>query len=196
MSPHHTDQMSQWSQVFRIALCITKVKVTELVTQWLSESQGHLLSCSGQLKIQKRKQERGKMGVFINMSKQGIVFFLQQFWDILVRGMRSLQVLFLREKNWFSLLIFHSKVFVRWNCGCSDVKVLLCHIQIVHLLLHTHSPQFQFKLTTVSQISDPNSHSMNFPHEPPSAFQGCLSSYSSCQLGNLPFLDAIASPST
>ena len=34
MSPHRTDQMSQWSQVSRIALCMAKVKVT----QWLSES--------------------------------------------------------------------------------------------------------------------------------------------------------------
>ena len=38
--------MSQWSQVSRIALCMAKVKVTESVSQW----QGHLLSCSGQLK--------------------------------------------------------------------------------------------------------------------------------------------------
>ena len=37
MSPHHTDQMSQWSQVFRIALCITKVKVTDWVSDWVSE---------------------------------------------------------------------------------------------------------------------------------------------------------------
>ena len=50
MSPHHTDQMSQWSQVSRIALCMAKVKVTQLVSEWVSEWQGHLLSCSGQLK--------------------------------------------------------------------------------------------------------------------------------------------------
>ena len=34
MSPHHTDQMSQCSQVSGIALCVAKVKVT----QWLSDS--------------------------------------------------------------------------------------------------------------------------------------------------------------
>ena len=54
MSPHHSDQMSQWSQVSRIALCMSKVKVSESVSEWVSESvsewQGHLLSCSGQLK--------------------------------------------------------------------------------------------------------------------------------------------------
>ena len=51
MSPHHTDQMSQWSQVSRIALCMAKVKVSDSVSDWVSEWQGHLLSCSGQLKI-------------------------------------------------------------------------------------------------------------------------------------------------
>ena len=30
MSPHHSDQMSQWSQVSRIALYMAKVKVTDL----------------------------------------------------------------------------------------------------------------------------------------------------------------------
>ena len=28
MSPHHSDQMSQWSQVSRIVLCMAKVKVS------------------------------------------------------------------------------------------------------------------------------------------------------------------------
>ena len=32
MSPHHTDQMFQWSQVSRIALCMAKVKVTDSVS--------------------------------------------------------------------------------------------------------------------------------------------------------------------
>ena len=50
MSPHRSDQMSQWSQVSRIALCMAKVKVTDWVSDWVSEWQGHLLSCSGQLK--------------------------------------------------------------------------------------------------------------------------------------------------
>ena len=45
MSPDHSDQMSQRLQVSRVALCISKVKVPS-VSQW----QGHLLSCSGQLK--------------------------------------------------------------------------------------------------------------------------------------------------
>ena len=46
MSPHQSDQMSQRSQVSRVAICVSKVKVL-----WLSEWQGHLLSCSGQLKM-------------------------------------------------------------------------------------------------------------------------------------------------
>ena len=51
MSPHHSDQMVQWSQVSSIALCMAKVKVSDSVSQWVSEWQGHLLSCSGHLKI-------------------------------------------------------------------------------------------------------------------------------------------------
>ena len=50
MSPHHSDQMPQWPQVSRIILCMAKVKVSEWVSQSVSEWQGHLLSCSGQLK--------------------------------------------------------------------------------------------------------------------------------------------------
>ena len=42
--------MSQWSQVSRIALCLSKVKVSDSVTELVSQWQGHLLSCSGQLK--------------------------------------------------------------------------------------------------------------------------------------------------
>ena len=49
-SPHHSDQMPQWPQVSRITLCMAKVKVSEWVSQSVSEWQGHLLSCSGQLK--------------------------------------------------------------------------------------------------------------------------------------------------
>ena len=52
MSPHHTDQMSQWSQVSRIALCMAKVNVSQSVSDLLS----HLLSCSGQLKIMSKMQ--------------------------------------------------------------------------------------------------------------------------------------------
>ena len=55
MSPHHSDQMSQRSQVSRVALCMSKVKVlsaSEWVSEWVSEWQGHLLSCFGQLKTQ------------------------------------------------------------------------------------------------------------------------------------------------
>ena len=52
MSPHHSDQMSQRSQVSGAALCMSKVKVA-WVSQSVSEWQGHLLSCSGQLKINK-----------------------------------------------------------------------------------------------------------------------------------------------
>ena len=37
MSPHHTDQMSQWSQVSRMALCMAKVKVSDLVSELVSE---------------------------------------------------------------------------------------------------------------------------------------------------------------
>ena len=47
MSSHHSEQMSQRLKVSRIARCMSKVKVTDWVSQW----QGHLLSCSGQLKI-------------------------------------------------------------------------------------------------------------------------------------------------
>ena len=47
MSLHHSDQMSQRSQVSRVALCMSKVKVlsvSESVSQWVSQWQGHLLS--------------------------------------------------------------------------------------------------------------------------------------------------------
>ena len=46
MSPHNTDQMSQWSQVSRIALCMAKVKVTQWVTRspielsWTAKKRG------------------------------------------------------------------------------------------------------------------------------------------------------------
>ena len=33
MSPHHSDQMSQWLQVSRIALCMAKVNVTQSMTK-------------------------------------------------------------------------------------------------------------------------------------------------------------------
>ena len=51
MSSHHSDQMSQRSQVSRVALWMT---ISKVLSQWLSQWQGHLLSCSGQLKIQKQ----------------------------------------------------------------------------------------------------------------------------------------------
>ena len=41
--------MSQRSQVSRITLCVSKVKVP-LVSEWVSQWQGHPLSCFGQLK--------------------------------------------------------------------------------------------------------------------------------------------------
>ena len=44
MSPHHSDQMSGRSEVNWIVFCMT------ISSQWFSEWQGHLLSCSGQLK--------------------------------------------------------------------------------------------------------------------------------------------------
>ena len=37
MFPHYSDQMSQWSQVSRIALCMAKVKVSELVSELVSD---------------------------------------------------------------------------------------------------------------------------------------------------------------
>ena len=52
MFPHHSDQMSQRSQVSRVTLCMS---ISKVLSEWVSESviqwQGHLLSCSGQLKI-------------------------------------------------------------------------------------------------------------------------------------------------
>ena len=48
-SKNLSDQMSQRSQVSRIALCMSKLKVL-WVTDWVSEWQSHPLSCSGQLK--------------------------------------------------------------------------------------------------------------------------------------------------
>ena len=48
MSPHHSDQMSQRSQVSWVNLWMSKVKVPS-VTEWVTEWQGHLLSSSGQL---------------------------------------------------------------------------------------------------------------------------------------------------
>ena len=52
--------MSQWSQVSRIALCMAKVKVTESVSDSVSQWQGHLLSCSGQLKSICQFSEKGR----------------------------------------------------------------------------------------------------------------------------------------
>ena len=48
MSPYFSDQMFQRSQVSRVALCMSKVKVP-WVSESVSEWQGHLLSCCGQL---------------------------------------------------------------------------------------------------------------------------------------------------
>ena len=48
MSPHHSDQMSQRSQVSRVALCMSKskgVSLSQWVSEWVSEWQCHLLSC-------------------------------------------------------------------------------------------------------------------------------------------------------
>ena len=44
MSPHHSDQMSQRSQVSGVTLLVSFSK-GPLLTQWVSEWQGHLLSC-------------------------------------------------------------------------------------------------------------------------------------------------------
>ena len=58
MFPHHSDQMSQRSQVSRVALCMSKVKVlsvSESVSESVSQWQGRLLSCSGQLKTEALK---------------------------------------------------------------------------------------------------------------------------------------------
>ena len=38
MSPHHSDQMSQWSQVSRIALCMAKVNVSQSVSESVTRS--------------------------------------------------------------------------------------------------------------------------------------------------------------
>ena len=37
MSSHHSEQMSQRSQVSRIALCVSKVKVSDWLSQWVSD---------------------------------------------------------------------------------------------------------------------------------------------------------------
>ena len=50
MSPHHSNQRSQRSSVSWVALCMSISKVL-WVSEWVTEWQGHLLSCSGQLKI-------------------------------------------------------------------------------------------------------------------------------------------------
>ena len=57
MFPHHSDQMSQRSQVSSTStlwsLCNGKSKsywLSQWVSEWVSEWQGHLLSCCGQLK--------------------------------------------------------------------------------------------------------------------------------------------------
>ena len=51
MFPHHSDQMSQRSQVSRVALCMSISKVlSESVSQSVSDKVTYILSCSGQLK--------------------------------------------------------------------------------------------------------------------------------------------------
>ena len=45
MSPHHSDQMSEMYNAHKIVFCMSISKVL-----WVSQWQGHLLSCSGQLK--------------------------------------------------------------------------------------------------------------------------------------------------
>ena len=57
-------QKSVWSQVSRIALCMSKVKVL-----WLSQWQDHLLSCSGQLKMYQVFDVFGVFNVFVLSKK-------------------------------------------------------------------------------------------------------------------------------
>ena len=61
MSPHHSDQMYQRSQVSRAALCMWKSKsgsVREWVSESVSEWQGHLLSCQNLAWTAKKKYSK------------------------------------------------------------------------------------------------------------------------------------------
>ena len=52
MSPHHSDQMSEMYNAHKIVFWMSISKVlSESVSESVSQWQGHLLSCSGQLKI-------------------------------------------------------------------------------------------------------------------------------------------------
>ena len=52
MSPHHSDQISGKSEVNWIVFCVT---ISKVLSESVSEWQGHLLSCSGQLKSNSKK---------------------------------------------------------------------------------------------------------------------------------------------
>ena len=61
MSPHHSDQMSEMYNAHKIVFCMSISKVLS-VSEWVSEWQGHLLSCSGQLKMGTQKLKKVPMG--------------------------------------------------------------------------------------------------------------------------------------
>ena len=85
MSSHHSDQMSQRSQVSRVALWMTISKVlSESVSQW----QGHLLSCSGQLRRTLPEAQRTQNILGQNTKLMSCFFpfrFLSQFSLIYIK---------------------------------------------------------------------------------------------------------------
>ena len=100
MSPQHSDQMSQWQQVSWIALCMAEVNVSELVSQ----SQGHLLSCSGKL-----KRERNMDSIYqcLLLCKLLNLQSLRKFFIVLIYypspfsgGIFQENVVYLRVRFW------------------------------------------------------------------------------------------------
>ena len=73
MSHHHSDQMSQRSQVSRVALCMSNVKVLS-VTQWLSDSVSDKVTCSG--------QQKSTQSTFIKTCEDLTAFYLFLITDM------------------------------------------------------------------------------------------------------------------
>ena len=128
MSPKLSDHILQRSQVFGVALCMSKVKVpsvSQWVTQWMSEWQGHLLSCSGQLKTNmhlflsdKKSLDHGtRMSTSPNSSRSRKTTICQENHFLApVTHLISAMVVEMKGKAFFSFF------------SCASIsKVTLCH---------------------------------------------------------------------
>ena len=110
MSPKLSDQMFQRSQVSGVALCMSKVKVRDSVSESVSEWQGHLL----------RFRSKFIQGVFVQNSNRAIFFKVHTGWFF----SKSLQGDFLKiSTGWF---FQNSYRVIFWVRSCLLITLIKC----------------------------------------------------------------------